>query len=316
MNGQMMLLAGNSNKQLFSDISKKLGTKLIDAKISRFSDSEVQVQVNESIRGSEVFVLQATCDPCNDNLMELLIMIDALKRASASRIFAVIPYFGYARQDRKAHPREPISAKLVANLIQTAGADHMLAIDLHSAQIQGFFDIPVDNLTAVNLFSKDIEKKNMKNVVIVAPDVGGVARARSVAKRIDAPLVIIEKRRSQANESEVMNVIGEVKGRNAIIVDDIIDTAGTLCNAVEALKKEGAKDVYAYCTHGVFSGKAIERLAKSEIKGITCTDSIPLSEQSRKIKKIRQISVAELLAEAIQRTHKRDSVSELFQYRG
>jgi len=263
MNGQMMLLAGNSNKQLFSDISKKLGTKLIDAKISRFSDSEVQVQVNESIRGSEVFVLQATCDPCNDNLMELLIMIDALKRASASRIFAVIPYFGYARQDRKAHPREPISAKLVANLIQTAGADHMLAIDLHSAQIQGFFDIPVDNLTAVNLFSKDIEKKNMKNVVIVAPDVGGVARARSVAKRIDAPLVIIEKRRSQANESEVMNVIGEVKGRNAIIVDDIIDTAGTLCNAVEALKKEGAKDVYAYCTHGVFSGKAIERLAKS-----------------------------------------------------
>ena len=316
MNGQMMLLAGNSNKQLFSDISKKLGTKLIDAKISRFSDSEVQVQVNESIRGSEVFVLQATCDPCNDNLMELLIMIDALKRASASRIFAVIPYFGYARQDRKAHPREPISAKLVANLIQTAGADHMLAIDLHSAQIQGFFDIPVDNLTAVNLFSKDIEKKNMKNVVIVAPDVGGVARARSVAKRIDAPLVIIEKRRSQANESEVMNVIGEVKGRNAIIVDDIIDTAGTLCNAVEALKKEGAKDVYAYCTHGVFSGKAIERLAKSEIKEIICTDSIPLSEQSRKIKKIRQISVAELLAEAIQRTHKRDSVSELFQYRG
>jgi ribose-phosphate pyrophosphokinase len=308
----IQLFAGNSNPVLAQDIAKYLKMELGEAQVDKFADSEVSVQINQSIRGSDVFLIQGMPAPVNDNLMELLIMSDAFKRASAARITAVIPYFGYARQDRKVHPREPITAKLVADLISVAGADRVVSVDLHSGQIQGFFDFPVDNLTAVSLLAEDFKKKKAKDVVVVSPDVGGVVRARAMAKLLNAPLAIIEKRRERANESEVLNVIGEVDGKTAILIDDIIDTAGTICNGATALKEKGAKAVYAYGTHGVFSGPAVDRLKRSVVEEIVVTNTIPLPENAKGIKKIRQISVAELIGEAIRRTHFEQSISSLF----
>ncbi|MBI5224800.1 ribose-phosphate pyrophosphokinase [Candidatus Micrarchaeota archaeon] len=310
--GVIQLLSGNSNFALSKNISKYLKLNLGNAKVAKFSDSEISVQINQSIRGADVFVMQGMPSPANDNLMELLIMLDALKRASASRITAVIPYFGYARQDRKTHPREPITAKLVADLISVAGADRVISVDLHSGQIQGFFDFPVDNLTAVSILADDFRKKKLKDVVVVSPDVGGVVRARAMGKLLSAPLAIIEKRREKANESEALNVIGDVDGKVCVLVDDIIDTAGTMCNGAVALKNKGATAVYAYGTHGVLSGPAIDRLRKSEIKEIVITDTIPLHNAARNLKKIRQVSVAQLIGEAIKRTHFDKSVSSLF----
>ncbi|MFH0971126.1 MAG: ribose-phosphate pyrophosphokinase [Candidatus Micrarchaeota archaeon] len=308
----MQLFAGNSNLPLARDIARHMKLRLGQANVSKFADTEVSVQINQSIRGADVFVIQGMSKPVNDNLMELLIMLDAFKRASASRITAVIPYFGYARQDRKVHSREPITAKLVADLIATAGATRVLSVELHSGQIQGFFNFPVDNLTAVYLLADDFKKKRLKDVVVVSPDVGGVVRARALAKLIKSPLAIIEKRRERANESEVLNVIGDVKGKVCVLIDDIIDTAGTICNGAVALRQKGAKDIYAYGTHGVLSGQAVERLKRSPIREVVVTGSIPLPENAKGIAKIRQISVAELIAEAIRRTHNDQSISSLF----
>jgi len=308
----VQLLAGNSNPQLAADIAKYLKLELGEATVGKFSDSEVTVEINQSIRGADVFVIQGMPRPVNDNLMELLIMLDALKRASASRITAVIPYFGYARQDRKVHAREPITAKLVADLISTAGAHRVLSVDLHSGQIQGFFNFPVDNLTAVGLLTEDFRKKKLKDVTVVSPDVGGVVRARAMAKLLNAPLAIIEKRREKANESEVLNVIGEVEGKVCVLIDDIIDTAGTICNGAAALKEKGARSVFAYGTHGVFSGPAIDKLKRSHVEETVVTNSIPLPENAKGLKKIRQITVSELIAEAIKRTHYDQSISSLF----
>ncbi|MFH1107359.1 MAG: ribose-phosphate pyrophosphokinase [Candidatus Micrarchaeota archaeon] len=308
---ELHLFSGNSNPALSLVVAKHLGGKLGEGMVSRFADGEVRVQIQESIRGHDVFVLQSTCHPVNDNLMELLVVLDALKRASAHRVTAVIPYYGYARQDRKAHPREPISAKLVANLITVAGANRVLTVDFHSDQIQGFFDIQVDNLTAINLLAGDFAKKK-KDAVVVAPDVGGVVRARRFAKCINAPLAVIEKRRARPNVSEVMNVIGDVEGKTAVLVDDMIDTAGTIAEGAHALIKAGANDVYAYSSHGLFSGDAVARLEKSPIKETVCTDTVPLNGKALGSKKIRQVSVAALLAEAIKRTHVNESVSSLF----
>ncbi|MFH1751081.1 MAG: ribose-phosphate pyrophosphokinase [Candidatus Micrarchaeota archaeon] len=309
---EVQLFTGNSNTPLARDIAKNLKLELGNASVTKFLDSEVSVQINQSIRGADVFVIQGMPGPVNDNLMELLIMLDALKRASASRITAVIPYFGYARQDRKVHAREPITAKLVADLISVAGAGRVLSVDLHSGQIQGFFNFPVDNLTAVGLLTEDFRKKKIKDVTVVSPDVGGVVRARAMAKLLNAPLAIIEKRREKANESEVLNVIGEVEGKSCVLIDDIIDTAGTICNGAGALMDKGAKEVYAYGTHGVLSGPAIDRLKRSRIEEIVVTNTIPLPEKARGVRKIRQISVSELIAEAIKRTHFDQSISSLF----
>lgn len=308
----MKLITGNSNVTLAREVSAFLSSKLAHCTVSRFSDSEVHVQIDESIRGSDVFVIQSTCPPVNDHLMELLIVLDALRRASASRITAVIPYYGYARQDRKAHPRQPISAKLVANLISTAGANRVMTIDFHSDQLQGFFDIQVDNLSAINLLADEFVKRQRGPLVVVAPDVGGTVRARRFAKRVNAPLAIIEKRRLKPNQSEVMNVIGDVKDKHAILVDDMIDTAGTIVQAAGALKNAGAKDVYACASHGVFSGSAFDRLDRSVIKEVIVTDTIPLRGSKKKTRKIRQVGVGQLLAEAIRRTHEDESVSILF----
>jgi ribose-phosphate pyrophosphokinase len=308
----MKIVSGTNNPKLSQEISKHLRTKLVNSKIRRFADSEVYIEINENMRGSEVFVIQGTSYPANDNIMELLVCIDALRRASAKNITAVLPYFGYARQDRKVTPRSPISAKLVANLITNAGANRVLTLDLHANQIQGFFDIPVDNLFAAPIFVKDIKKNiKSKNLVCVAPDVGGVERARAIGKRLNADLAIIDKRRSGPGKSEVMNVIGQVKGKSCVIIDDLVDSGGTICNAADALVKKGAKDVYAYVVHGVFSGNAVERIQKSKIKQFVVTNSIDNSEKTKR-SKIKTISVAPLLGEAMNRISESKSVSKLF----
>ncbi len=310
----MKLLAGNSNLPLAKAIADYLEISLTDASVRRFADEEVFVEVNENVRGEDVFVLQSTSYPTNDNLMELLICIDALKRASAKRITAVVPYFGYARQDRKPGPRTPISAKLVANIITTAGADRVLTMDLHAGQIQGFFDIPTDNLWAAPVMAADIKARlSGKKLMVVSPDVGGVVRARSLAKRLDnAPLAIVDKRRERAGESEVMNIIGDVEGHHCILVDDIVDSAGTLCNAAAALKEQGATGVVAYCSHGVLSGGAAARVAGSELTELVVTDSIFPGEPDDPKGKIRRLTIAPLFAEAIHRIADESSVSSLF----
>jgi ribose-phosphate pyrophosphokinase len=310
----MKLLTGNANQPLARAIADYLEMPLTQASVRRFADEEVFVEIHENVRGEDVFVIQSTGFPANDNLMELLIMIDALRRASAKRITAVIPYFGYARQDRKPGPRTPISAKLVANIITTAGADRVLSIDLHAGQIQGFFDIPTDNLYGAPVMSADIQARfSDRNVMVVSPDVGGVVRARALAKRLtNAPLAIVDKRREKAGESEVMNIIGDVEGRFCILVDDIVDSAGTLCNAAGALKAAGAADVVAYVTHGVLTGGAVARVEGSELTELVVTDSIQPPESVADAKKIRLLSVAPLLAEAITRIADESSVSSLF----
>jgi ribose-phosphate pyrophosphokinase len=312
-NGNIKLVAGNSNRTLAEAIGAYLESPLTKAIVRRFADMEVFVEIEENVRGRDVFVLQSTSFPANDHLMELLIIIDALRRASARRVTAVIPYFGYARQDRKVGPRTPISAKLVANLISHAGANRVLTLDLHAGQIQGFFDIPTDNLYASPLMVRDIKERfDLANVAVVSPDVGGVARARGLAKRIDAPLAIIDKRRERPGESEVMNVIGEVAGKTCILVDDIVDSGGTLVNAADALIGQGAKDVYAYLTHGVLSGGAVARITASKLKELVITDSIQPTEAVRVARNIRVLSVATLIGEAIGRTSSEESVSSLF----
>ncbi len=309
----MKIIACNSNRPLSEAISAALKIPLTKASIRRFADMEIFVEILENVRGEDVFVCQSTSYPANDHLMELLVAIDALRRGSARRITAVLPYFGYARQDRKTGPRTPISAKLVANLITRAGADRVLTLDLHAAQIQGFFDIPVDNLYASPMFAKDIkENTNGSDLVIVSPDVGGVLRARSVAKRLNAGLAIIDKRRERAGVSEVMHVIGEVEGRKCVLVDDLVDSAGTLCNAAVALKEAGAESVSAYTTHGVLSGDAVARVAASPMDALVTTDSIMATEAVRVSHNIRQISIARLMAEAISRISDERSVSSLF----
>jgi ribose-phosphate pyrophosphokinase len=309
----MKLIAANSNRPLAEGIAAYLGIPLAKASVRRFADMEIFVEILENVRGEDVFVLQSTSFPANDHLMELLIVIDALRRSSAKRITAVMPYFGYARQDRKPGPRTPISAKLVANLITHAGADRLLTLDLHAGQIQGFFDIPVDNLYSAPLIAKDIKSRlNLSNAMVISPDVGGVVRARALAKRIDAPLSIVDKRRERAGESEVMNIIGDVEGKSCILIDDIVDSGGTLCNAAEALLANGATDVYAYCTHGVFSGGAVARIAQSKIKEFVVTDSIMPTEAVKVSRNIRTLSIAELMGEAIKRTAAEASVSSLF----
>jgi ribose-phosphate pyrophosphokinase len=312
-NGSIRLLAGNSNRALSEAIAAYLAIPLATAVVRRFADMEIFVEIQENVRGADAFVMQSTSYPANDHLMELLIIIDALRRASARRITAVIPYFGYARQDRKTGSRTPISAKLVANLITQAGADRVMTLDLHAGQIQGFFDIPTDNLYASPVMVRDIrERFDLKRVIVVSPDVGGVVRARGLAKRIEAPLAIIDKRRERAGESEVMNVIGEVDGRTCILVDDIVDSGGTLVNAADALLENGATDVYAYISHGVLSGGAVARLTASQLKELVITDSIQPTEAVRVARNIRVLSIATLIGEAIGRTATEESVSSLF----
>src|SRR5450432_883238 len=312
-NGAIKLVAGNSNPALAQAIAAYLGISLTKAVVRRFADMEIFVEIQENVRGTDVFVIQSTSFPTNDHLMELLIITDALRRSSGRRITAVIPYFGYARQDRKPGPRTPISAKLVANLITRAGADRVLTLDLHAGQIQGFFDIPTDNLFAAPAIVRDIkERLDLRNVMVVSPDVGGVARARALAKRLDAPLAIVDKRRERAGESEVMNIIGDVKGRNCILLDDIVDSGGTLCNAADALLDKGALSVSAYITHGVLSGGAVARIAASKLKELVLTDTILPTEAVRVARNIRVISIAPLIGEAIARIAKEESVSVLF----
>jgi ribose-phosphate pyrophosphokinase len=305
------VLSCNANKELANDIAYNLGIPLGDAQVSTFSNGEMGVSINESIRGADVFVVQSTCSPVNDNLMELLIMIDALKRASAGRINAVIPFYGYARQDRKSKSREPITAKLVANLITVAGADRVITMDLHAPQIQGFFDIPVDHLFAAPLLVNYFINKRLEDVVVVSPDVGGVTRARFLAAKLDAPLAIIDKRRPRPNVSEVMNIIGDIENRNCIIIDDIVDTAGSIVNAAKVLTDMGAKDVYVACSHPVLSGPAYERLAESRIKELVATNTIPITAD-KMTEKIKVLSVAPLFAEAIKRIYEGLSLSKLF----
>jgi len=310
----MKLLAGNSNTPLARSIADYLEIPLTEASVRRFADEEIFVEIHENVRGEDVFVVQSTSYPANDNLMELLICIDALRRASAKRITAVLPYFGYARQDRKPGPRTPISAKLVANLITVAGANRVLSIDLHAGQIQGFFDIPTDNLFAAPVIAADIQARlSNRNLMIVSPDVGGVVRARGLAKRLDnAPLAIVDKRRERAGESEVMNIIGDVEGRTCVLVDDIVDSSGTLCNAAAALKQQGAEELFAYCTHGVLSGGAAARVGASVLKELVVTDSIYSGEPDGEGGKIRRLTLAPLLAEAVRRIADESSVSSLF----
>ena len=310
----MKILAGNSNRQLTEAIAAYLGTPLTQCSVRRFADMEIFVEIQENVRGQDTFIVQSTSFPANDHLMEVLIMADALRRSSARRITAVLPYFGYARQDRKSGSRTPISAKLVANLITRAGVDRVLTVDLHAGQIQGFFDIPTDNLFAAPVMVRDIKDRNkdLSNVMVVSPDVGGVVRARALAKRIDAQLAIVDKRRERAGESEVMNIIGDVDGKSCILVDDIVDSGGTLCNAAEALLKQGAKDVSAYITHGVLSGGAVARISASKLKELVITDTIAPTEAVRLSKNIRVITIAGLIGEAIARTAKEESVSSLF----
>jgi ribose-phosphate pyrophosphokinase len=309
----MKVFAGNSNRHLADAICSYLNVPVGKASVRRFADQEIFVEIQENVRGEDVFVIQSTSFPTNDHLMELLIMIDAFRRSSAKRITAVLPYFGYARQDRKAGPRTPISAKLVANLITEAGADRVLTLDLHAGQIQGFFDIPTDNLYAVPILARDVkEHYDLNNVMVVSPDVGGVVRARSLAKRLDCQLAIVDKRRERAGESEVMNVIGEVEGKDCLLIDDIVDSGGTLCNAAEALLKNGATSVTAYITHGVLSGGAVTRIAASKLRELVITDSIQPTTAVQSAHNIRVITTASLLGEAINRTAQEESVSSLF----
>ncbi|NLI59311.1 MAG: ribose-phosphate pyrophosphokinase [Clostridium sp.] len=307
------IFAGNSNRELALEIAEKIGLPLGLANVGKFSDGECAIGINEVVRGSDVFLIQSLCTPVNDNIMELLIMIDALRRASAGRITAVIPYYGYARQDRKAKARDPISAKLVANLLTTAGADRILTMDLHAPQLQGFFDIPLDHLLGVPILANHFREKfeNTSDVVVVSPDVGSVARSRKFAERLDVPLAIIDKRRPKANVSEIMNIIGDVNNKRVVLVDDLIDTGGTIMNAAKALTEIGAKEVYACCTHGVLSGNAVERIEKSELKELITLNTIPLTED-KKSPKIQSLSVAAVFAEAIERIYGDMSISTLF----
>ena len=309
----MKLVTGNSNLKLANDISKYVSLELSNCDVKRFADNEIFVEMKENVRGEDVFVIQSTSYPTNDNLMELLIIIDTLRRASAKRITAVVPYFGYARQDRKPGPRTPITSKLVANMIDKAGANRVLTMDLHAGQIQGFFDIPTDNLFAAPVLVEDIKSKLTSNIpIVVSPDVGGVVRARIIAKRIGADLAIVDKRREKAGESEVMNIIGDVKGKECFMIDDIVDSAGTLCNASDALIREGATKVYSYVTHGVLSGKAVERVNKSSLTKLLITDTIEESDAVKESDKIDVISISSLLGEAIKRISDEKSVSSLF----
>jgi ribose-phosphate pyrophosphokinase len=307
------LVSGNGNRPLADEIAASLDVEMVKGVCKRFADREIFVELHDNVRGEDVFVIQPTSHPANDNLMELLILIDALKRASARRITAVMPYFGYARQDRKPGPRTPISAKLVANLIERAGADRVLTVDLHAGQIQGFFDIPTDNLFAAPVMVRDIKDRyDMSDVMVVSPDVGGVVRARALAKRISAPIAICDKQRKRAGEIESMTVIGDVEGQRCILVDDIVDSGGTLCNAADVLMKAGAKEVTAYITHGVLSGQAVERISTSRLKSLVITDSIQPTEAVKAAKNIRVLPLAKLLGEAIKRTANEESVSGLF----
>ncbi len=311
--GSLMVFTGNANPKLGADVTRRLGISLGSATVGRFSDGEVNVELLENVRGKDVFVLQPTCSPTNDNLMELLVLVDALKRASAGRITAAIPYFGYARQDRRPRSaRVPITAKVVANMLQAVGVQRLLTMDLHADQIQGFFDIAVDNVYAAPVLLADLDKQKYDDLLVVSPDVGGVVRARAFAKRMECDLAIIDKRRPKANVSEVMNIIGEVEGRTCVIMDDIVDTAGTLCKAAAALKKHGAKRVLSYCTHAVLSGGAVSRINESELDELVVTDTIPLRDDAKACPRIRQISVASLLADTILRISNEESVSSLF----
>lgn len=309
----LMVFTGNANPALTELIVEKLGIPLGDATVTQFSDGEVAVELNENVRGRDVFVVQSTCAPTNDNLIELVVMVDALRRASAGRITAVVPYFGYARQDRRVRSaRVPITAKVVADMMVTVGIDRLLTVDLHAEQIQGFFDVPVDNVYGSPVLLADIEKQNFENLIVVSPDIGGVVRARAVAKQLGIDLAIIDKRRPHANVAEVMNLIGDVEGRTCILVDDMVDTAGTLCGAAKALKEFGAKKVVAYCTHPVLSGKAIENINGSELDELVVTDSIPLRESAINCTRIRVLTLSDMLAEAVRRLSNEESLSAMF----
>ena len=314
MSSKMMVFTGNANPELAQKVASRLYLSLGKADVGQFSDGEVAVELNENVRGKDVFVLQSTCAPTNDNLMELIVMIDALRRASAQRITAVVPYFGYARQDRRVRSsRVPISAKVVADMMVTVGVDRVLTVDLHAEQIQGFFACPVDNVYGSPVLNDDIQACDYDNLMVVSPDIGGVVRARAIAKQLDdADLAIIDKRRAKANESQVMNLIGEVDGRTCLLVDDMGDTAGTLCKAADALKERGATKVVAYCTHAVLSGKALENIRNSQLDELVVTDTIPLSDEAKTISKIRQLTIADLLAESIRRVSNEESISALF----
>ncbi len=309
----LMVFTGNANPALSKLVVEKLGIPLGDATVTKFSDGEVAVELNENVRGRDVFVVQSTCAPTNDNLIELVVMVDALRRASAGRITAVVPYFGYARQDRRVRSaRVPITAKVVADMMVTVGIDRLLTVDLHAEQIQGFFDVPVDNVYGSPVLLADIEKQNFENLIVVSPDIGGVVRARAVAKQLGIDLAIIDKRRPHANVAEVMNLIGDVEGRTCILVDDMVDTAGTLCGAAKALKEFGAQKVVAYCTHPVLSGKAIENIDGSELDELVVTDSIPLRESALKCGRIRVLTLSDMLAEALRRLSNEESLSAMF----
>nr|WP_281250539.1 ribose-phosphate pyrophosphokinase [Teredinibacter waterburyi] len=309
----MMVFSGNANPELAERVVSNLGIPLGDATVENFSDGEILVELNENVRGRDVFVIQPTCAPTNDNIMELIVMVDALRRASAGRITAVVPYFGYARQDRRVRSaRVPITAKVVADMMVTVGVDRVLTVDLHAEQIQGFFDVPVDNVYGSPVLLQDIEKQNFKDLVVVSPDIGGVVRARAVAKQLDIDLAIIDKRRPKANVAEVMNIIGDIEGRTCLLVDDMVDTAGTLCNAAKALKQRGAVKVVAYATHPVLSGPAIERLNNSQMDELVVTDSIPLSLEAKQCPVIRQLTLSNMLAEAMRRISNEESLSAMF----
>jgi ribose-phosphate pyrophosphokinase len=308
-----MVFTGNANPELAQKIVDYLGMPMGDVSVSQFSDGEICVELNTNVRGRDVFVVQPTCAPTNDNLMELIVMVDALRRASAGRITAVVPYFGYARQDRRVRSaRVPISAKVVADMMVGAGVDRVLTVDLHAEQIQGFFDVPVDNVYGSPVLLEDIEKQSFENLIVVSPDIGGVVRARAVAKQLGIDLAIIDKRRPQAGVAEVMNIIGDVDGRTCLLVDDMVDTAGTLCNAAKALKADGANRVVAYCTHPVLSGKAIDNLNNSELDELVVTDSIPLSDAAKSCTRIRQLTLSRMLAEAVRRLSNEESLSAMF----
>jgi ribose-phosphate pyrophosphokinase len=311
--GSLMVFTGNANPKLAADVVKRLGMSIGSATVGRFSDGEVNVEILENVRGKDVFILQSTCYPTNDNLVELLVMADALKRASAGRITAAIPYFGYARQDRRPRSaRVPITAKVIANMLQAVGVQRVLTVDLHADQIQGFFDIPVDNIYSTPVLLDDLARLRSDDLLVVSPDVGGVVRARAYAKKLETDLAIIDKRRPKANVAEVMNIIGDVKGRTCVIVDDIVDTAGTLCKAAQALKENGAKKVLAYITHPVLSGAAVSRISESELDELVVTDTIPLRDDARACNRIRQISIGALMADTIMRINNQQSVSSLF----
>jgi ribose-phosphate pyrophosphokinase len=308
---ELKIFSGTANPELSKEVADYLGVQLGELKINRFSDGEIYVQIGESVRGKDVYIIQPTCPPTNENIIELLVLMDAFRRASCHEITAIIPYFGYARQDRKTQGREAITSKLMADLITTSGADRVITIELHAGQIQGFFNIPVDNLSSINVMLSYIISMNLENIVIVSPDVGGVSRARYFAKKLDAPIAIIDKRRPKHNEAEVMNIIGEVEGKTAILYDDMIDTAGTICAAANALKHQGAKEIYAMCTHGILSGNAIERLNNSPIKEVIITNSIPLKKREN-LEKFKILSLAKLIGDAINCIDKKGSMSKLF----